>query len=202
MIITPEEQAEIILHAQNPPEQNEIINEHIREVNAKTKGWSILCDFTKTSVSSTVAKFQGDSTLVQEVPDIYHRLAHRIADKLHLSSEHLFFQLIVLGENGKVSPHYDAGLPGYITYKCNIYVQGPPDVIFVDKNKIEIQELDLYHFEANLYKHWMEAKNIKRIHLSYGFLIPYKDLGWDADSPRVRLSNKIWKFFQKDKWKH
>ncbi len=174
----------------------DIENEHIRKVFESTKGWSVLCDFTKTEVSQSVARFQGDATLVEQVPSIYHELASRIATTLGISSDHVFFQYIVIGKHGKVAAHYDAGIPGYVTYKCNVCIEGPEiDPVYIDKNKLEIAPLDLYCFEASLYRHWMDSHEDNRIHLSYGFLLPYEDLNWEQDSPRIRLSNKIWRAY-------
>lgn len=194
--ISLEEQKEIVEYSNHQPIQQEIENEHIKNVNEEIKGWSVLCDFTQTELSKNVSKYQGDSTLVQEVPEIYHVLADRIAESLNISKDHVFFQYIVLGENGKVPSHYDVVFPGYITYKCNICVEGPSmDLVFVDKHQMLITSLDLYCFEANLYRHWMNTCSNRRIHLSYGFLLPYKELNWREDHPRVRMSNRIWKAF-------
>lgn len=194
--LSSDERDEVINFASVGRPDSDIRNEHIRKVNAGTKGWSILYDVTKTNVSSTVAKFQGDTTCVAAVPDIFIRLIDRIASELSISKDHVFFQYIFVGSNGKVPSHYDAGVPGYITYKCNICVDGPEeDFIYVDKLKCSLFKNSLYCFEANLYKHWMDASDCNRIHLSYGFMLPYESLGWKESSPRVRMSNRIWKAF-------
>lgn len=173
---------------------NYIDNDHIREVNKATRGYSILCDMTQTDISREVSKSQGDNTLFEKTPPIFRDIGERIANTLQINKDHYFFQYIYLGDCGIVKPHYDAGMPGYITYKCNIFVNGPDlDSIYIDKNTYTIQKLDLYSFEANLYKHWM-GSSVPRIHLSYGFLLPYADLGW-TDCPRIRLSNRIWRTF-------
>lgn len=192
--ITSNEVEEIIQYS--PPKLKSIDNDHIKKVNEATNGWSILCDLTQTSVSKEVAKFQGDNTLVDKVPSIFHNLADRISSSLSISKEHVFFQYIVVGKQGEVKKHYDAGKPGFVTYKCNICVDGPElDVIYVDRNEVSINKLDLYCFEANFYKHWMNKNDCPRIHLSYGFLIPYVELGWSESDPRVRLSNRIWRAY-------
>ena len=193
--ISPEEQIEIIEFSKNKP-KFDIQNEHIKKINDYTKGWSILYDFSKTAISKNVSKFQGDATQIESAPSIFHNLSQRISDSLSIDKNNVFFQYIVLGATGQVYPHYDAGTPGYITYKCNIAVDGPKqDFIQVDKKTISFNNLDLYCFEANFYKHWMKASENPRIHLSYGFLIPYKTLGYDENSPRVKLSNRIWRAF-------
>lgn len=174
----------------------EISNDHIKKINSEVKGWSILKDFTGTLLSREVSKFQGDSTQVDVVPEIFYELSDRIADKLVINKDHVFFQYIHLGVGGRVAPHYDVGIPGFVTYKCNVCVSGPEtDYIWQDKECHEIRPGDLYSFEANFFRHWMDKSDFTRIHLSYGFMLPYSDLGWSEDSPRVRLSNRIWKKF-------
>jgi hypothetical protein len=190
------EEVDVIL-AYNPScKEVEISNEHIRTIAEATNGYTVLCDLTKSEVSKEVSEFQGDATLVDNVPSIFHELSDRISKTLSISAEHVFFQYIVLGPNGMVKKHYDAGKPGYVTYKCNICVSGPDkDVIWVDKSSLSIAPMELYCFEANLYKHWMDSVESSRVHLSYGFLIPYSELGWTEDSPRVRMSNRIWRAY-------
>jgi hypothetical protein len=178
------------------PSRTAIENEHIRKINDLTKGWTVLCDFSHTEITESIVRFQGDATIVPEVPTVFRELGNRISQTIGVSNEHSFFQFISLGSDGKVSTHYDAGIPGYVTYKCNICLDGPDiDAIFIDKSPVTIQPGDLYCFEANLYKHWMESNPKPRVHLSYGFIVPIETLGWSPDSPRVRLSNRIWKAF-------
>lgn len=187
-----------IIKSYEKPSINEIQNYHIRSVNDAVRGWSIMKDFSQTDISKEVTHFQGDGTIVEEVPAYFQDLGHRIAATLGISDEHMFFQYIVIGSGGEIRKHYDAGKPGYITYKCNICVEGPPeDSIFVGDDELAITPLGLYCFEANLYKHWMNTSDITRIHLSYGYLIPYADLSWDENHPRIRLSNRIWKAYIK-----
>ncbi len=175
------------------PNSTLIVNEHIKKVNEGTKGFSVLCSLTKTSICETVSQFQGDATVISDVPDLFYEIADRIADKVGISKDHVFFQYISLGSGGKVSKHYDAGMPGYVTYKCNICVSGPSsDLIYVDKASFSLGLGDLYCFEANFYKHWMEPSSSSRIVLSYGFIVPIEDLGYKDTDPRVKLSNRIW----------
>jgi hypothetical protein len=181
----------------SPPETaSGIKSVHVRDLYEATKGYTVLCDLTKTEVSKEISKLQGDATVVDAVPDIFADLANKIGSKLSISTEHVFVQYIKVGKNGKVGKHYDVGLPGHVTYKCNICVDGPQnDVIYVGKEKFVINNYDLYCFEANLFKHWMDAREETRTHLSYGFLLPYESLGLDSDSPRARLSNRIFKAY-------
>ena len=62
---------------------------------------------------------------------------------------------------------------------------------------IKIQETDLYGFEASLYKHWTNEFNSRRIFLSIGFILPYSILNRNENDPRIRLSKRIEKYFQK-----
>jgi len=102
-----------------------------------------------------------------------------------------------MNKGGKINPHYDASLDGYINYKCNISVLSEDYDLFIDKDSIRIQETDLYGFEASLYKHWTNEFNSRRVFLSFGFILKYEDLGRNCDDPRVRLSKRIERYFQK-----
>ena len=64
-------------------------------------------------------------------------------------------------------------------------------------DKIKIYETDLYGFEASLYKHWTNEFNCRRVFLSFGFILPYEILNRDKNDPRIRLSKRIEKYFQK-----
>lgn len=198
--ISVEERSEIISLGEQfePNECVEIANEHIKRINKETKGFSVLCDMTHSEVSSAIAKFQGDATVTNSMPTLFHLIADRIAAKIGISSDHIFCQYIKLGAGGRVQKHYDAGMPGFVTYKCNICISGPdPDFLFVDKSSFDLHLGDLYCFEANFYKHWMDQSESERVVLSYGFIIPLEELGYTESDPRVRLSNRIWKAFIK-----
>jgi hypothetical protein len=101
-----------------------------------------------------------------------------------------------MNSGGKVNPHYDSAIDGHINYKCNISVMSDSYNFYVDKEIIEVNEGDLYCFEASLYKHWSDVFLYKRILLSFGFIIPYNVTGRNENDPRVRLSQRIQKYFQ------
>jgi hypothetical protein len=101
-----------------------------------------------------------------------------------------------MNKGGKINPHYDASINGYVNYKCNISVLSEDYDFFLDKEILKIQETDLYCFEASLYKHWTNEFNSRRVFLSFGFILKYEDLGRDINDPRVRLSKRIEKYFQ------
>ena len=101
-----------------------------------------------------------------------------------------------MNKGGKINPHYDASVDGYINYKCNVSVLSEDYELFLDKGSIKIQETDLYGFEASLYKHWTNEFNSRRIFLSFGFVLPYEILNRTENDPRIRLSKRIGKYFQ------
>jgi len=88
-------------------------------------------------------------------------------------------------------------MDGYINYKCNISVLSEDYDLFIDKESVKVQETDLYGFEASLYKHWTNEFNSRRVFLSFGFVLPYEILNRSKNDPRVRLSKRIEKYFQK-----
>ncbi len=197
--ISMQEQDEILAYGNTQQEvvPTEISNIHVKAISEKLKGSSITCDMTGTEVSSAASKYQGDVTCVSAVPQIFYDLKDKIANAININQEHVFFQFLTLNPAGKVPMHYDVAVPGFITYKCNVAVIGPEiDEIYIDKEVFSFPQHSLYCFEASLYKHWAIPSTSKRIVLSYGFMLPYADLGWDINDPRVKLSNRIWKKFQ------
>jgi hypothetical protein len=101
-----------------------------------------------------------------------------------------------MNKGGKINPHYDAAINGYINYKCNISVLSENYDLFIGDDSINIEQTDLYGFEASLYKHWTNEFNSRRVFLSFGFIIPYDVTGRNENDPRVRLSQRIQKYFQ------
>jgi hypothetical protein len=101
-----------------------------------------------------------------------------------------------MNKGGKINPHYDASINGYINYKCNISVLSEDYDIFIGDEKELIQQSDLYCFESSLYKHWTNEFNSRRVFLSIGFLVPYSVTNRSKEDPRVRLSQRIQKYFQ------
>lgn len=171
-------------------------NVHIESVAKSLNGFSILHDMTNTKVSHAVSSFQSNNNLVEGGFELFYKFKDKIASSLNISSNHVFFQGVYMKDGGEIKPHYDAAYPGYITYKCNINVKSTPYNIHVDKKDLLIVERDLYCFEASLYKHWVEPCKGERILLSYGFLLPYEELGYEKDNPQIRLSERIQNKFQ------
>ncbi len=195
--ISTEEQNEIIHWARTQDLPTETVeNEHVKAVHTSIDGFSVLHNFTKTDIATYISKFQGDSRQIDSVPEVLSNIRDRIAKKFSLDASHTFVQLIVMGKEGYVTTHYDAGIDGYITYKCNMNVVGPDeDTVYIDTTKITVRPKELYAFEANLFKHWVSTCGEERIVLSYGFLVPYADLEWELDDPRIRMAQRIAKKF-------
>jgi aspartyl/asparaginyl beta-hydroxylase (cupin superfamily) len=105
-------------------------------------------------------------------------------------------QAVDMNKGGKIKPHYDASIAGYINYKCNICVLSHDYDIYIGDEYSNIKQKDLYCFEASLYKHWTNEFNSRRIFLSFGFVVPYSVMNININDPRVRLSNRINKYFQ------
>jgi len=146
-----------------------------------------------------VSKVHGGG-LLEELPPVFHEIKDQIAEKLNISKDHVFLQVLSMKAGGQVKAHYDSGRPGYITYKCNVAVTAPwAYTIHVDKSDATVKERSLYAFEANFYKHWVHEYPNHRILLSYGFLIPNKELGYEDNDPRVRLFNRIYQHYMAPK---
>ena len=173
-------------------------NYHLTELSKDLKGKSCIFDISNTSLTNYITKFQSISDVSKEpLPDFIYKIIDRISEKFNFPKNNIFLQAVDMNKGGKINPHYDASIDGYINYKCNISVLSEDYELFLDKGSIKIQETDLYGFEASLYKHWTNEFNSRRVFLSFGFLLKYEDLNRDIDDPRVRLSKRIEKYFQK-----
>jgi hypothetical protein len=191
------EKKEIIGFIERLSINSKIDNIHINHVASKLNGDSFMFDITKTEKSNKLSSYQSSNNLMEvELPEIFINILDRISKELNISKENVFLQILNQEVGGYIYPHYDSSIDGYITYKCNICVLGDDYQLFVDNEIIDIEEKDLYTFEASLYKHWTEPFKNKRVIISYGFILPYQDLGRNEQDPRVRLSKKILKYFQ------
>jgi len=172
-------------------------NYHLSEISKTLKGKSCIIDISNTELTNYITNFQSVSkVLQQEVPPIIKTLFKRISDLNNLPIDNIFIQAVDMNKGGRVQPHYDASLDGYINYKCNINVLSEDYKIFIGDSSPIIEQKDLYCFEASLYKHWTKEFNSRRVFLSFGFILPYDVLGRNENDPRVRLSKRIEKFFQ------
>ena len=175
-------------------------NYHLSEIMKSLRGKSCIIDVSNTEITNYITNFQSVSKVSkQEVPKIIKTLFDRISKENNLPLNNIFIQAVDMNKGGKIQPHYDAALDGYINYKCNISVLSEDYKIFIDGSSPTIEQKDLYCFEASLYKHWTEEFNSRRVFLSFGFILPYSVLNRTDKDPRVRLSQRITKFFQKQK---
>jgi hypothetical protein len=172
-------------------------NYHLSEISKTLNGKSCIIDVSNTDLTNYITEFQSISRVSKEsIPEFLIDIISRISDMLGLPKDHIFVQAVDMRKSGKVSPHYDASISGYINYKCNVSVLAEDYNIYIGEEFSTIKPKDLYCFEASLYKHWTEEFNSRRIFLSFGFLVPYSTLNRSESDPRVRLSQRIEKYFQ------
>jgi hypothetical protein len=172
-------------------------NYHLSELSKSLNGKSCIFDISQTDFTKYITKFQSVSEVSTEIlPDFIHNIIDRVSKLLNLPKEHIFLQAVDMNRGGKINPHYDASIDGYINYKCNISVLSEDYNIYIDDEQELINETDLYCFEASLYKHWTNEFNSRRVFLSFGFILPYEILKRDENEPRIRLSRRISKYFQ------
>ena len=172
-------------------------NHHLTELSKTLNGKSYMFDISKTPLTNYITKFQSISDVSNEtLPEIIYKIIDRISKKFNFPKDNVFLQAVDMNKGGKINPHYDASIDGYVNYKCNISVLSEDYNFFIDKESINIEETDLYGFEASLYKHWTNEFNSRRVFLSFGFILPYEILNRTENDPRVRLSKRIEKYFQ------
>ena len=173
-------------------------NHHLTELSKTLNGKSYMFDISKTPLTNYITKFQSISDVSNDtLPEFIHNIIDRISEEFNFPKDNIFLQSVDMNKGGKINPHYDASIDGYINYKCNISVLSERYDFFIDKESINIEETDLYGFEASLYKHWTNEFNSRRVFLSFGFILPYEVLNRTENDPRVRLSKRIEKYFQK-----
>jgi len=173
-------------------------NYHLTELSKVLKGKSYMFNISNTPLTDYITKFQSISDVSKEpLPDFIYNIIDRISKEFNYPKDNVFLQAVDMNKGGKINPHYDASIDGYVIYKCNISVLSEDYDLFLDKDSIKIQETDLYGFEASLYKHWTNEFNSRRVFLSFGFILKYEDVGRTINDPRVRLSKRIEKYFQK-----
>ena len=173
-------------------------NHHLSELSKTLKGKSYIFDISNTPLTNYITKFQSISDVSKEqLPNFIFDIIDRISKEFNFPKDNIFLQAVDMNKGGKINPHYDASIDGYVNYKCNVSVLSEDYDFFIDKDVIKIQETDLYGFEASLYKHWTNEFNSRRVFLSFGFVLKYEDVGRTINDPRVRLSKRIEKYFQK-----
>ena len=173
-------------------------NYHLTELSKTLKGKSCIFDISNTHLTNYITKFQSISDVSKEpLPDFIYKIIDRISEEFNFPKDNIFLQAVDMNKGGKINPHYDASLDGYVNYKCNISVLSEDYELFIGKDSVKVHQTDLYGFEASLYKHWTNEFNSRRVFLSFGFILKYEDLGRNINDPRVRLSKRIEKYFQK-----
>ena len=173
-------------------------NYHLSELSKTLKGKSCIFDISNTPLTNYITKFQSISDVsLEPLPDVINNIIDRIVKEFNLPKENIFLQAVDMNKGGKINPHYDASIDGYVNYKCNISVLSEDYDFFVGDEIAKIEETDLYCFEASLYKHWTNEFNSRRIFLSFGFVLKYEDVNREINDPRIRLSQRIGKYFQK-----
>ena len=180
---------------------NELVvlkDHHLKYLVSKLNGSSYMYDISKTELTNKLTKFQSGGYIVdEELPIVFTEIISKISGLLQLSTDNVFLQIVDMNKGGTISKHYDASYDGYINYKCNISIMSEDYDFCIDKETVNIGQSDMYCFEASLYKHWTpKTFASRRILLSFGFLLPYDELGRSAEDPRVRLSKRIEKYFQ------
>jgi hypothetical protein len=178
---------------------DEIQNFHIKTVGSELNGKSFMFNIDETEVSNYLSTFQSGSQVFNKnlLPNSIINLKEKISQKCEINLENCFLQIIKMKSGGKIRKHYDSTLPGFINYKCNISLLSDNYVLFTDDENIDVKQNDLYCFEASLYKHWTEEFKSDRILLSFGFGLPLEKLDRKSDDPRVRMSERIFRYFQK-----
>lgn len=172
-------------------------NHHLTELSKTLNGKSYIFDISNTPLTNYITKFQSISDVSKEgLPSFIFNIIDRISEEFNFPKDNIFLQAVDMKKGGKINPHYDASVDGYINYKCNVSVLSEDYELFLGKESIKIQETDLYGFEASLYKHWTNEFNSRRIFLSFGFVLPYEILNRTENDPRIRLSKRIGKYFQ------
>ena len=196
--ITKDEANQIVQWIDSVNHTGDDSNYHLSELSKTLKGKSCIFDISNTPLTNYIAKFQSISDVSNDpLPDFIHVIIDRISNELNLPKENIFLQAVDMNKGGKINPHYDASLDGYINYKCNISILSEDYDFYVGDEVVNIEETDLYCFEASLYKHWTNEFNSRRIFLSFGFVLTYEEVKREITDPRVRLSKRIERYFQK-----
>ena len=200
--ISDDEASQIVSWVDSLNPENGDPNYHLSEISKALNGKSCIIDISDTELTNYVTNFQSVSKVSnQDVPQIIMTIFERISKENNIPLDNVFIQAVDMNKGGRIKPHYDAAVDGYINYKCNISVLSEDYKIFIDESSPTIQQKDLYCFEASLYKHWTKEFNSRRVFLSFGFLVPYTILGRSDNDPRVRLSRRVEKYFQNKKIK-
>jgi hypothetical protein len=191
-------QKEIIEYVNTINRKITLTDHHLKHLISKINGSSYMYNIGKTELTDRITRYQsGGEVMEDDLPEVFHSLIDRISKELKLPKEHAFLQIVDMNNGGSIGKHYDSSFKGFINYKCNISVLSEDYDFCIDDETVGVKETDMYCFEASLYKHWtLNPFKSRRILLSFGFMVPYSKLGRTEEDPRVRLSNRIEKYFQ------
>ena len=196
--ITKDEAKQIVIWLDSVNHTGDDSNYHLSELSKVLNGKSCIFDISNTPITNYITKFQSISDVSKEpLPEFIYKLIDKISETFKFPKDNIFLQAVDMKKGGKINPHYDASIDGCVNYKCNISVLSEDYDLYVGKESVRIQESDLYGFEASLYKHWTNEFNSRRVFLSFGFVLKYEYVGRTINDPRVRLSKRIEKYFQK-----
>lgn len=189
---------EVIEYVNSIKENIKLEDHHLKHLISKINGNSYMYDISKTELTEKLTKYQsGGHVMSDELPQVFHDLISKISILMNIPTNQTFLQIVHMNTGGIIGKHYDASFDGFINYKCNISVLSENYDFCIDEEVVNINQSDMYCFEASLYKHWtLKPYTSERILLSFGFLVPYETLGRTEDEPRVRLSKRIKKYFQ------
>jgi len=195
--ITKDEASQIVSWVESVNHDGNDSNYHLTELSKTLNGKSYMFDISNTPLTNYITKYQSTSDVSREhLPDFIYNIIDRISEEFNFPKDNIFLQAVDMSKGGKITPHYDASIDGYINYKCNLSILSEDYELFLDKESVSVEETDLYGFEASLYKHWTNEFNSRRVFLSFGFILPYEILNRTENDPRVRLSKRISKYFQ------
>lgn len=197
--LTSQKRSEIIDFVNTIDEEVVLKDHHLKHLVGKLNGHSYMYNIGQTEITDKITSFQSGGTVMRgELPPLILRLVEEISGLIGIPKTHSFLQIVDMTSEGTVGRHYDASFPGHINYKCNISVLAEDYEFSIDTQTLNIKAGDMYCFEASLYKHWTpQPFSARRVLLSFGFMVPYVDLGRTPNDPRVRLSERIAKYFQK-----
>jgi hypothetical protein len=155
-------------------------------------------DLSQNEISGKISQYQAGGAVVQtEIPNVFRDIAESVCKEVGIPNKNSFLQIVDMDEGGTIGAHYDAGFDGLINYKCNVSVLSGPYEFAIEKEIVNVEETDLYCFEASLYKHWTPNPfKSRRVLLSFGFMLEYEELGRSKSDPRIRLSERIQRHFQ------
>ena len=174
-------------------------NQHLKRLSVSLNGKSFIFNQSKTFLTDYITQFQSISRVSTDTPpDFILEIQSRIAETVGLPTDNIFLQAVDMSKGGFIGDHYDASLKGYVNYKCNVSVLSEDYDFYIDRIPVRIRERDMYGFEASLYRHRTEPFTTRRVFLSFGFVIPYSVMGRTESDPRVRLSQRIEKYFQQN----